>query len=87
MGELLGFGVVVLGIAMTYVLLPTAWIEMEEHRGFRPVECPEAKCTAFVSTDAERGAAACMGVPVKLEVIGCTLWPDRAKCGQRCLEN
>lgn len=85
MSELIGFALVFLGTAITYVLLPTAWIEMEEHRGYRPVECPDGKCPAFIETDAGRGAARCMGVPVKVEVLDCTRWPERAKCAQRCL--
>jgi hypothetical protein len=85
MSEMLGFVLTFLGIAITYVLLPTAWIEMEEHRGHRPLECPHAKCTAFVQTDAKRGAAACMGLPVKLDVLACSMWPDRAGCDRGCL--
>lgn len=85
MGEVLLFALVVLGIATTYVILPVFWSEADQHRGSQPIECPEEKRRAFARTSAWRGAAACMGLPVRLHVLSCSLWPERSGCEQRCM--
>ena len=73
------------GLAISYVLLPAFWSEMDEHRGARTVDCPEAKHEALARTSAWRGAARCMGLPVRLQVLSCSLWPERSGCAGKCL--
>ena len=83
--ELFAFVLVFAGTAMTFVLLPTAWLELEEHHQPVAVDCPEQKRLAVVRMDAERGAAACMGLPVKPDIIACSRWLEHQGCAKGCL--
>ena len=83
--ELFAFVLVFAGTAMTFVFVPTAWIEMEEHHRPVALDCPEQKRIAVVRLDAQRGVAACMGLPVKPDIVACSMWLDRKGCAKSCL--
>jgi hypothetical protein len=53
------------------------------YRTPRSVRCPEAGCEATIALDALFAAADVSG-EAALEVNACSLWPERAKCGQTC---
>jgi hypothetical protein len=55
-------------------------------RGQRVVKCPETKAAAGVEVDAKGAAMAALGGKHQLELSACTRWPERAGCGQECLQ-
>ena len=55
-------------------------------RGARVVTCPETHAPAGVSVDAGGAALAALRGHQKLALETCTRWPERAGCGQECLE-
>jgi ferredoxin len=54
-------------------------------RGTRIVTCPVTRDTVAVEVDA---AHAALTAPIRpdLRLTACTLWPERAHCGQTCLD-
>jgi hypothetical protein len=49
-------------------------------RGTRLVECPETKAPAAVDIQAGRAA-----IGQRLDLSGCSRWPERQSCGRECL--
>ena len=60
-----------------------AW---SKFRGRMVVTCPEDQKPAGVSVDVRQAAVSSLrGVP-ELRLADCSHWPDRARCGQQCLQ-
>jgi hypothetical protein len=60
----------------------SAWIQ---YRGKRVIRCPENMRPAGVVLDASHAAATAFGRAPDLRLSQCSRWPERAGCGQECL--
>jgi hypothetical protein len=79
--------VCLLGIAI--MLLPAAiWGRtlLRRYSGSRLVSCPENHQAAVVDVDAQHAAATGLHGRPDLRLSCCTRWPERADCGQPCLD-
>lgn len=77
--------VAVLGVGVLVV----AWRLVRAYfraRGERVVTCPETKAPAGVEVNAKGAALAVLRGKPRLELSACTRWPERAGCGQECLQ-
>ena len=73
-------------IAFAFVLVPVAASAYLRFRAPRLVRCPETLLAATVAIDARHAAwTAALSRPF-VRVRGCTLWPWRAGCDQRCCD-
>ena len=74
--------------AGTLILLPLIlWRRevLKRYFGSRLVACPENQKTAVVHIDARHAADSGIDGCPDLRLSECTLWPERADCGQECL--
>ena len=55
------------------------------YRGDRVITCPENHRPAGVSVDAQHVAAQPFAGSPQLRLSSCSRWPERAGCGQQCL--
>jgi hypothetical protein len=78
---LVGFAVI--GIA--YVLLPVAAATYAWLHSPRRLRCPELDRDAVVVVDAAHAAWTSLVGPARRRVAGCSQWPGRERCRQRCL--
>lgn len=62
--------------------LASAWLK---YRGRRVITCPENQRPAGVVVDARHAAATALGRRPELRLSSCSRWPERAGCGQQCL--
>jgi hypothetical protein len=62
--------------------LLSAWWK---YRGRRVVTCPENQRPAGVSVDARHVVATALGKSPQLRLESCSRWPEKAGCGQQCL--
>lgn len=77
----------ILALAGLYVLLPRAAHIFGRYREPRALQCPDTGTKADVSIDASRAAlTSAFGRP-KLRASGCSLWPARRDCAERCLQH
>jgi hypothetical protein len=73
-------------IAFAFVVVPVVGSVYTRLRAPRWLRCPEAQLPAAVAVDAGHAAwTEAFGRP-RFRVRGCTLWPQRAGCAQRCCE-
>lgn len=73
-------------VAFVFVLAPVAGSAYVRLRAPRWLRCPETHLPAAVAIDAGHAAwTAAFSRPL-LRIRGCTLWPERAGCAQRCRE-
>lgn len=56
------------------------------YRGPRPVVCPETDEMAGIQVDAGHAALSASRGRPRLHLVLCTRWPERAGCGQECLD-
>lgn len=75
----------ILAVGVVFVALPVVLATFGEHRGPRPVLCPEAGRLASIQVDAGRAARGAILGRSLLSVEGCSLWPERQGCAQHCL--
>ena len=73
-------------VTILVYLLRTAVRTYWRSRGERVVECPETRAPAGVRVDAKGAALAALRGARHLELSTCTRWPERAGCGQECLQ-
>ena len=76
---------VLVGVALLVVVLGRVayqWIVFGRHR---LIECPENLRPAGVQLDAWRAAWSSVAKTRGLRLSNCTRWPERAGCGQQCL--
>ena len=76
----------IVATAALYVVLP---VVLHARRRFRPpqiLDCPESGERAALFVNARKAMlTAAVGNP-HLQVIECSLWPERQGCAQRCLK-
>jgi hypothetical protein len=73
-------------VAFVFVLAPVAGSVYVHFRAPRWIRCPETHLPAAVAVDAGHAAwTAALSRPL-LRIRGCTLWPLRAGCAQRCCD-
>ena len=77
---IVGLAVVLLAIAGWRVT--RAWLRF---RGTRVVECPETEKPAGITLDAAHAALTGFSSFPQLRLSTCSRWPERAGCGQECL--
>jgi hypothetical protein len=79
-------GLLLVSVA-TYLLLSGFVAALRKYRGTRVITCPENFAPHAVHVDVLRAAqwASLSGEPV-IRLDRCTRWPERAGCGQKCLE-
>ncbi len=76
-------------LGLTVILLPLAlWMREIRRRysGWRRVTCPENQQPTAVSIDARHAAASGIHGHPDFRLCDCTRWPERAQCGQPCLD-
>jgi len=79
--------VVILAVAVLFVLVPRVLHILGFYRAPRAVSCPETGAPVRVDLDASRAAfTSAFGRP-RLRVSWCTLWPQRRRCAQACVES
>ncbi len=57
----------------------------KQYSGVRVVTCPDNYRQAAISFDARRAAQTSLGGNPSLRIAGCTRWPERANCDQKCI--
>lgn len=78
--------VAVAALAVLVYLVRVGGLTYWRARGARVVTCPETHAPAGVGADARGAALAALRGHRKLELSTCTRWPERAGCGQECLQ-
>jgi hypothetical protein len=72
-------------IALGFVVLPIALITLAEFRRPRRLQCPETHTEAEVRVDAGHAALTAILGRTDVCVAGCSFWPERQACVQRCV--
>lgn len=72
-------------LGLVYVVLPVVMEAWLRYRKSRQVTCPEEKIAAAINIDARAAAAAAAKGKTRLQILNCSLWPEKSGCGQRCL--
>ena len=75
----------ILGIGAVAVLLPVGLTAFAATRRTRVVECPGTGGPASVALDSGRAVRGAVFGKTWLSVERCSLWPERAGCGQGCV--
>jgi hypothetical protein len=78
--------IIALAVALAAVAawrMARAWFT---YRGRAVVSCPENHQPAGVSIDAAHAATTALGGNPSLRLSACSRWPERAGCGQECLQ-
>ncbi len=68
--------------------VPLAWVIIRNYRRFRGprvVLCPETITPEAVEVGAFKAAWSAARGDTQLRLASCSRWPERRKCGQRCL--
>lgn len=73
---------IAVGVAIVLWRLAGQWIK---YRGDRLITCPENHRPAAVRVAAGHAAATALGRPPELRLATCSRWPEKAGCGQECL--
>lgn len=77
----------IIAVGLSLVVLPVAYDAYIRYRRRKVVTCPEEQRPAEISFDAPRAAlGAALGSTTMLRINGCSFWPKRAQCGQRCVK-
>lgn len=85
LAELLFVPIVLAIIAMVFVAIDYRKA-LQEWSAPRQAICPRDNSRVEVQVDARSAArTAAFGVPIHVRVSGCSHWPERAGCDQRCL--
>ena len=69
-----------------YALLRRPVSEYIRMRGARVITCPDSQQPAAVTVDARHAAFTAAGGHEHLRLDSCSRWPEKAGCGQGCLE-
>jgi hypothetical protein len=77
---------VIIAFGLFFVALPVAYDAYARYRHKTIVTCPEEQGPAEVSFDAPRAALGAALATSMLRIKGCSLWPRRAGCNQRCVK-
>jgi hypothetical protein len=75
----------IIALAFVYVLLPSAADVYRRFSGKIVARCPETEKPAIVRIDAVHAATTDLFGNPELRVAGCSNWPERAGCAERCL--
>ena len=77
----------VFGVALI-LLMPALWAREIHHRYSAPraVTCPETQQQVGVTIDARHAATTGLRDTAEFRLSDCTRWPERAECGQECLQ-
>jgi hypothetical protein len=80
------FLLAVVGIFLL-LMFPALWGRAlyQQYEGSRVVTCPENKRQVAVSIDAMHAAVTGLSRRPDIRLSDCTRWPERRKCGQKCL--
>lgn len=79
--------VAILAVAFLFVLVPRVLHTLAFYRAPRTVSCPETGAPVRLDLDASRAAlTSAFGRP-RLRVNWCTLWPQRERCAQACVNS
>lgn len=85
LGELLFVPIVLALVAMVFVVIDYRRA-LQEWSAPRHTICPRDNTSVDVQVDAHAAArTAAFGVPIHVRLSGCSHWPERAGCDQRCL--
>lgn len=76
--------VIMLGIVVALVAASRTERTYALLRGWRLVTCPATGGQAAVDIDAGKAAIASIGGEARIEVLDCSLWPQRRACAQTC---
>jgi hypothetical protein len=75
-----------IGLLVVLIAAVTMLVIWRKYRGDRVVTCPENHRPVGVQVDAGRAALAAFGRHPELRLSECSRWPERAGCGQQCLQ-
>ena len=85
LGELLFVPIVLALVAMVFVVIDYRKA-LREWSAPRQAICPRDDTPVEVQVDARSAArTAAFGLPVHVRLAGCSHWPERSGCDQRCL--
>ncbi len=84
--NLLIVGLGIAGLAVVVFAARKVGLAYWRSRGERLVTCPETQAPAGVELDAKGAALAALRGQRHFELEKCTRWPERAGCGQDCLQ-
>ena len=87
MTTLLYFVVTLVVVGALYALLRRPISEYIKMRGARVITCPDNQQPAAVAVDARHAAFTAAGGHEHLRLDSCSRWPEKAGCGQECLEH
>jgi hypothetical protein len=83
--ELLFVPIVLAILAMIFVVIDYR-AALRDWSAPRQAFCPRDNTPVEVQVDARSAArTAAFGLPIHVRLSGCTHWPERAGCDQRCL--
>ena len=73
------------GIAVLFAFPGALWLEIRRmYGGTRTVTCPDNRDQVMVYLNAKKAANALFG-PRKIEIAGCSRWPEKGDCAQGCV--
>jgi hypothetical protein len=72
-------------LGLVYVVFPVMLAAFMRCRKSRRVACPEKQKIAVVNIDARAAAYAAAQGKTRLQIRGCSLWPEKDGCNQSCL--
>jgi hypothetical protein len=72
-------------LGLVYVVFPAMLDAFMRYRKSRRVACPEKQKAAVVKMDAPAAAFAAVQGKTRLQIRGCSLWPEKEGCNQSCL--
>jgi hypothetical protein len=85
LSELLFVPIVLAIVAMIFVLVDYR-AALREWSAPRQAVCPRDDSQVMVQVDATSAArTAAFGMPIHVRLSGCSHWPEREGCDQRCL--
>jgi hypothetical protein len=77
---------VIVATGLLFVVAPVVADIYARYRNGKALKCPEAQSTAEVTLNTHQAAlAAAFGKPI-LRVKGCSLWPEKIGCAEKCVQ-
>lgn len=75
----------VYALGLVYVVFPVVLEAFRRYRKSRQVSCPEERKMATINLDAKAAARSAALGRNQLQILQCSLWPEKSECGRRCL--
>lgn len=73
-------------VGLLFVIAPVMFDAYRKYRRRQVIICPETKAPAEITLDARRAAVGAAFGRTLIFLKGCSRWPKRKNCEQRCLK-